>query len=165
VGLPAVPSAPMPVDPIRRSVTVPAPPERAFSVFTGGIAAWWPPEYTWAQDVLDTIAIEPRDGGRCFERGPHGFECDFGRVLAWEPPRRLRFRWQIAPDRTPQPDPAKAGEVEVRFSPEGPSGTRVELEHSGFDRHGEAGAAYRDGMDSPEGWPFLLERYGAAVTA
>jgi uncharacterized protein YndB with AHSA1/START domain len=57
-------------------ITVPVPPERAFSLFTEGMTSWWPPEYTWAQRTLEEIAIEPREGGHCFERGPHGFRCD-----------------------------------------------------------------------------------------
>jgi uncharacterized protein YndB with AHSA1/START domain len=107
-------------DTLKVTTTVAAPVEQAFRTFTEGLAGWWPREYTWAQDTLDTIAIEPRAGGRCFERGPHGFHCDWGRVLAWEPPRRLVFTWQIAPDRAPEPNPAKASEVEARFVADGP---------------------------------------------
>ena len=132
------------IDPIQRTLTVPASPERAFTVFTGELATWWPPEYTWAQDVLDTIAVEPRESGRCFERGPHGFECDWGRVLVWDPPRRLGFTWQISPQRVPEPNPTKASEIEVRFEAEGPGTTRVEFEHRGFEGHGEGGAGYRE---------------------
>jgi uncharacterized protein YndB with AHSA1/START domain len=102
-------------DAVRRTVTVPMPPDRAFALFTAGFGTWWPSEYTWAGDVLDTIVIEPREGGRCFERGPHGFECDWGRVLTWNPPQRLAFSWQISPERVPEPNPAKTSEVEVRF--------------------------------------------------
>ncbi|MDQ3709011.1 MAG: SRPBCC domain-containing protein [Actinomycetota bacterium] len=91
-----------------------------------------------------------------------GFSCDWGRVLIWEPPQRLAFTWQITPERLPQPDPAKASEVAVSFSPKG-SGTDVSLEHRGFERHGEGSAEYRIGMDMPEGWTLLLERYRAAV--
>lgn len=150
-------------DPIRRTVTVPAPPERAFAVFTEGLATWWPPEYTWSQEALETIAIEPRPGGRCFERGPHGFHCDWGRVVECEAPRRLLFTWQISPERVPVPDPAKASEVEVRFTAVGTEETRVELSHRGFGRHGDGGAGYRAGMDSPAGWTRLVESYAAAV--
>jgi uncharacterized protein YndB with AHSA1/START domain len=145
------------VDPIRRTLTVAAPPDRAFSAFTDDLGSWWPSEYTWSGDVLDTIAIEPREGGRCFERGPYGFECDWGRVLACEPPRRLVFAWQISMRREPVPDPERASEVEVRFEP-GDSGTRVEVEHRGFERHGEDAETYRDALDSPQGWDYMLAR-------
>lgn len=148
-------------DAVRRTMTVPATAAQAFSIFTDKLATWWPPEYTWSQDVLDIIAIEPEEGGRCFERGPHGFECDWGRVLVWDPPHRLVFTWQISPRREPQPDPAQASEIEVRFVPAGAASTRVEFEHRGFSRHGEEGADYRAAMDSAEGWPYIPDRYAA----
>jgi uncharacterized protein YndB with AHSA1/START domain len=147
---------------IRRAVTVPVPVERAFAAWTE-LASWWPRQYTWASDALETIGIEPREGGHCFELGPRGFHCDWGTVLVWDPPSRLVLAWQIAPDRAPEPNPAKASEVEVRFVPAGPSTTRVEVEHRGFARHGEDGDAYRQALDSPEGWPMMLDRYTAVL--
>lgn len=146
---------------LMRMVATPA--SDAFEIFTDGLSTWWPAEYTWAQDTLETIAIEAEVGGRCFERGPHGFECDWGRVLTWEPPRRLVFTWQISPERVPEPNPDKAGEVEVRFVEEEPAKTRVEFEHRGFARHGDHGTDYRDAMASPQGWPYILDQYVAAV--
>ncbi len=147
---------------IRRTITVGAEAAHAFHVFTEGLATWWPRAYTWAGEVLGTIAIEPRAGGFCYERGPFGFRCDWGRVLAWEPPHRIVFTWQIGPDRVPQPDPERASEVEVRFTAVD-GGTRIELEHSGFDRHGDDAVKYRDAMDSEYGWPMILARYAEAV--
>jgi uncharacterized protein YndB with AHSA1/START domain len=149
-------------EPIRQAVTVPVPVDQAFAAFAD-LAGWWPREYTWAADTLEDIGIDPREGGHCYERGPLGFTCHWGRVLAWEPPTRLAFTWQIAPDRVPEPNPAKASEVEVRFQPAGASGTRVELEHRALARHGEAADAYRDGLASPEGWPLILGRYAATL--
>ena len=148
-------------EPILQAVTVPVPVEEAFSAFVG-LARWWPREYTWAADTLEDIGIEPGEGGLCYERGPHGFTCHWGRVLTWEPPTGLVLAWQISPDRVPEPNPAKASEVEIRFHPAG-SGTRVELEHRALARHGDAGGAYRQGMASPEGWPRLLDRYAATL--
>jgi len=144
----------------RAATTVPVPPDRAFAVFAD-LGAWWPAEYSWSQDALVAIRLDPRAGGLCSEEGPHGFRCDWGRVLAWEPPARLRFTWQIGPDRVPQPDPARASEVEVRFSADGAGGTRVDVEHGGFERHGSGGAEYAAGME--QGWAHLLERFAAAV--
>jgi uncharacterized protein YndB with AHSA1/START domain len=152
-------------DIIHRIVTVPVAIDRAFAVFTERFASWYPNAYTWSGDVLDTIAIEPREGGRCFERGPHGFTCDWGRVLVWEPPQRLVFTWQIDYDRVPVPDPAKAGEVEVRFAADGPSITRVTFQHRGFARYGQSGDRYRAALDSPEGWSYILDRYVATVSS
>ena len=147
-------------DAVRRTVAVDAPPERAFAVFTD-LDAWWPPEFTWSQGGLEAIRIEPAEGGHCFERGPHGFTVHWGRVLAWEPSSRIVFTWQIGPDRVPEPDTSMASEVEVRFTPDGAGGTRVEIEHRGFARHGEAGAGYRAGME--RGWDHLAERFAAAL--
>jgi uncharacterized protein YndB with AHSA1/START domain len=145
------------------SVEIDLPPDRAFARFTGDMAAWWPPEYTWAQDKLAAIAIEAAPGGRCYERGPHGFSCDWGRVTECEPPERLVFTWQISPQRVPQPDPGRASEVEVTFAPAGAGATRVELDHRSFERHGEGAGDYRDAMLSPQGWPLLLERFAAVA--
>jgi uncharacterized protein YndB with AHSA1/START domain len=149
-------------EPIRQTVTVPVPAGQAFSAFTD-LARWWPHEYTWAADTLEDIGIEPREGGHCYEQGPHGFTCHWGRVLVWEPPTRLVFTWQIAPDRVPEPNPAKASEVEVRFHPAGTSSTRVELEHRAFTCHGQGGDAYRQAMAAPQGWALLLDRYAATL--
>ncbi len=149
-------------EPIRVAATVPLPADQAFPAFAD-LARWWPRQYTWAADTLEDIGLEPREGGLCYERGPHGFTCHWGRVLAWEPPTRLLITWQIAPDRVPQPNPAKASEVEVRFRPADPSGTRVELEHRALARHGDAVGAYRQAMASPQGWPLILDRFAASA--
>jgi uncharacterized protein YndB with AHSA1/START domain len=143
-------------------ITAPFPRERAFARFTGEMTSWWPPEYTWAQRSLAEIGIEPREGGSCYELGPHGFRCDWGRVVTCEPPARIAFTWQISPQRVPQPDPAKASIVEVRFEPEGDGATRVALTHRHFARHGEGAEGYEAAMSSPQGWPLLLERFAAA---
>ena len=143
---------------IRASVIASTPPDRAFALFTGKLGEWWPREYTWSRDKLEELGMEPRKGGLCFERGPLGFRCDWGRVIVWEPPSRLVFLWQIGPTRAPEPDPDRASEVEVRFIPHD-DGTFVELVHRAFERHGEGADAYRAGMGSPQGWRYLLERF------
>ncbi|MGW5669908.1 SRPBCC family protein [Micromonospora sp. NPDC003776] len=148
---------------LRCSLLAPASAERAFAVFTGSLTDWWVREYTWSgPDALAELGVEPRAGGMLYEIGPYGFRSDFGRVLTWDPPRRLVFTWQIGPDRVPVPDPARASEVEVLFLPEGPDRTRVEVEHRNFDRHGEAAEGYREALTA--GWHELLRRYLATVT-
>ena len=122
---------------IHRAIEVPLSAERAFGFFTEHFALWWPREYTWGQEVVEDIGIEPREGGLCFERGPYGFRCDWGRVLSWEPPRRLVLAWQISARREPQPNPAKASTLEVTFAADTPQRTRVLLEHRDFERHGD----------------------------
>jgi uncharacterized protein YndB with AHSA1/START domain len=142
---------------VRHSVLVDAPPETTFELFTQRLLEWWPREYTWAGSALEKLVIEPREGGRCYELGPHGFQLDWGRVLVCEAPRQLVFTWQIEFDRSPQPNPARASEVEVRFAPEGAAATQVELEHRGFERHAD-GEKYRAAMAGPRAWPWMLER-------
>ena len=151
--------------PIRRATTVAAPVERAFAAFVERMGAWWPREYTWSEDALSAVVVEPRQGGRWYERAGDGREAEWGRVLAWEPPRHVVLTWQIRPDRAPEPDPAKASEVDVRFTPDGAASTRVEVEHRAFARHGEGAKAYRAGMDSEAGWPRLLALYAAWVAS
>lgn len=151
-------------DLIEHTFTVPVTPERAFSLFTSEMATWWPREYTWANDTLESIGIEPREGGRCFERGPHGFACDWGRVTQWNPPHGLAFLWQISPARAPEPNPAKASEVALRFEADGAGAARVSFEHRGFSNHGEGAAEYRAAMDSAKGWTYILGRYQEAAT-
>lgn len=149
---------------VRSSVHVPVSAEEAFRVFTEAFGSWWPAAYTWSGEALEAIAIEGGAGGRCFERGPQGFECDWGRVLAWDPPRRVTFAWQISPTRVPEPDPSRASEVDVTFR-DGDGGTTVELVHRGFGHHGEGAAGYRDAMGSEHGWPLILERFAAACSS
>jgi uncharacterized protein YndB with AHSA1/START domain len=153
------------MDPIEASVSVDAPPDRAFELFTEGMGEWWPREFSWSQDRLDEIGLEPREGGFAYERGPYGFTIHWGRVITCETPQRIVFTWQIAADRSPQPDPDKASEVEVVFtgSPEG--GTDVTLEHRGWERHGEGAHEYRDGFERAGAWPHALERLAAAAFA
>ncbi|MFF3853155.1 SRPBCC family protein [Micromonospora sp. NPDC002575] len=147
---------------LRSSLLVPASAERAFAVFTGALTDWWVPEYTWSGPAeLVELGVEPHAGGMLYEIGPHGFRADWGRVLTWDPPRRLVFVWQIGPDRVPVPDPARASEVEVLFLPEGPEWTRVEVEHRHFDRHGTAAEGYREALTA--GWHELLTRYLSCV--
>jgi uncharacterized protein YndB with AHSA1/START domain len=143
-------------------IVVAAPPERAFETFTAGMTAWWPPEYTWANKTLERIVVEAQEGGHCTEYGPHGFRVDWGRVVTCEPPARIAFTWQISPQRVPQPDPAQASLVEVRFDGDG-DGTRVTVNHRHFSRHGEGAEGYEAAMSSPQGWPLLLERFAAAA--
>ncbi len=147
------------VEPIREMVRVPVDVERAFELFVSELNEWWPAEYTWAGEVLERIVIEQGVAGRCYERGPYGFECDWGRVLAWEPPRRLLFTWQIAPNRVPQPDPERASEVEVRFEEIEEGVTEVTLVHGQFERHGEGAAEYRAALGTEQGWAYMLSRY------
>jgi uncharacterized protein YndB with AHSA1/START domain len=151
-------------DSVRHSVNVGRRAAGAFSLFVEEFQTWWPREYTWSQDVLEAIGIEPGIDGMCYERGPHGFRCDWGRVLVWEPPRRLEFTWQISPRREPVPNPTLASVVGVSFDERSDGSTQVSLEHWGFERHGSGSAEYQAAMGSAHGWPYILQCFAAAAT-
>jgi uncharacterized protein YndB with AHSA1/START domain len=144
----------------RAEIAVPVGPERAFAAFAE-LGSWWPSEFSWSGEALVSLGLEPRAGGLATEIGPHGFRVDWGRVLDWQPPERLVLAWQIGPTRVPEPDPARASEVEVRFAPAGPESTRVSVEHRYFERHGDGAEEYAAGMTG--GWETLLERYAASL--
>lgn len=144
--------------PVRREVVVDAAPARAFDVFVGSIARWWPKSHHIGAEEPELVKIEPFAGGRWFERDAKGRECDVGKVLAYEPPRRLVLAWQLTQEFKYDPD--LVTEVEVKFSPAGAK-TRVELVHSRLERLGEAGADLRGKVDAPNGWTAILALYQA----
>lgn len=145
--------------PVRKTVEVAAPLEVAFDVFTTRFASWWPASHHIAAEPFVDAVIEPELGGRWYERDAEGRECDWGRVLAWEPPHRLVLSWAINPQFQQESDPGRASEVEIRFLAVDGSCTRVELEHRYFERHGEGGAQMRDSVDSTGGWGDILAGY------
>ncbi|HZU51755.1 MAG TPA: SRPBCC family protein, partial [Sphingomicrobium sp.] len=112
--------------PVRKSVFVAASPDQAFDVFANHIGRWWPKSHKISHADLERPVIEPRAGGRWYERAVDGTECEVGKVLAYAPPHRLLLAWQLRSDWTF--DPELITEVEVTFTPEG-KGTRVDLEH------------------------------------
>src|SRR5262249_6951070 len=146
-----------------KSIVVEAPPERAFTVFADEMATWWPPDHHILESELAEMVFEPRAGGRIFDRGVDGSECQWGRVLAYEPPHRVGIAWDINREWELEPDHSKSSEVEVRFVPEDESRTRVELEHRNLDRHGEGWEGVRDAVGGPGGWGSGLEVYAARV--
>jgi len=150
------------VAPVRKTVRVNAAAAHAFETFASGIGRWWPATHTIGTSPVRDVVIEPRAGGRWYERGQDGSECDWGVVLAWEPPGRLLLGWQL--DAEFRRNPATATEVELRFIAESPTVTRVELEHRGLERLGESAEILRGKIDAPGGWTGVLERYSAAAT-
>jgi uncharacterized protein YndB with AHSA1/START domain len=147
---------------VRREITVNASPERAFAFFTERFDAWWPRSHHIGSADMHEAIVEPRPGGRWYERGTDGSECDWGEVLAWDPPHRLVLSWHLDCDWSYDPDPARASEVEVTFAPAG-AGTRVELVHRGFERHRSGGDELRESVGGPGGWGGLLTLYSEAL--
>ncbi|MBV9195198.1 MAG: SRPBCC family protein [Solirubrobacterales bacterium] len=137
---------------VRRSITVEAPVERAFWLFTEGIGTWWPPEHHLLQGELAEMVFEPRVGGHIVDRGVDGSECRWSRVLAYDPPTRVVFSWDISLAWQVETDLEKTSEIEVRFTAEDAARTLVELEHRNLERHGEGWEKMRDAVASPEGW-------------
>jgi uncharacterized protein YndB with AHSA1/START domain len=150
---------------VRKTITVAAGQERAFEVYTAGFGSWWPKEHHIGAADMATGTFEPKVGGRWYETGVDGSECDWGQVLVWEPPHRLVHTWQLQGDWEYDADLAHASEVEILFIAEGPNTTRVELTHSHFERHGEGADRVRDGVSDPQGYDYCLANYVAAVHA
>jgi uncharacterized protein YndB with AHSA1/START domain len=144
---------------VRTQIVVDVPIERAFSVFTEEFDSIKPREHNMlAVEIAETV-FEPREGGRIYDRGVDGSECQWARVLAFEPPDRLVFSWDISPQWQIETDPGKTSEVEVRFVSETGERTRVELEHRNLDRHGEGWEGEREGVGGEGGWPLYLQRF------
>jgi uncharacterized protein YndB with AHSA1/START domain len=143
--------------------TVNAPPERAFALLAERMGDWWPRDYTWAKDNLDTVVVEARMRGRCFERAKDGSVAVFGTVLACDRPNHLVLAWQIRPDRSPEPEEGMASRVDIRFVGIDGGKTDVVLVHRDFPRHGDGWEAYKTKMAAKDGWPRLLDLYKAAV--
>ena len=150
---------------VRRQIVVEAPIERAFTVFTERFGDFKPREHNLLSVPIAETVFEPEVGGHIYDRGVDGSECRWARVLAYEPPDRVVFSWDISPQWRIETDPDSTSEVEVRFVAETPQRTRVELEHRHLDRHGPGWEAVRDGVGHEEGWPLYLDRFAAVVTA
>ena len=147
------------VSPIRRSVVVNAGVERAFALFVDKFDAIKPREHNLLAAPIAETVFEPRVGGHIYDVGIDGSRCEWARVLAYEPPSRVVFSWDIGPTWQLESDPTKTSEVEVRFIAESSDSTRVELEHRHLDRHGTGWRSVADGVGGDAGWPLYLSRY------
>jgi uncharacterized protein YndB with AHSA1/START domain len=151
-----------PIPPITGTVTVEVPIDQAFRVFTSSINSWWPHEYHIGQAEVAEVILEPHEDGRWYERGVDGSECDWGRVLVWEPPHRLVFTWQINGTWQFDPDSDHASEIDVRFTANGPAESTVEVEHRYFERL-DGGQAINDAIRGGGGWALLLDGFAKIV--
>ena len=140
---------------IRKQFTVEVPVDRAFRVFTADMGAWWPKEHHIGSTALKDCVIEPKVNGRWYELGEDGTTCEWGKVLAWEPPRRVVLAWQLNAQFTYDSD--LLTEVEVSFTALGPKLTRVDFEHRDLDRFGAVAVQLRKDMD--RGWGQILQSF------
>lgn len=149
---------------VRREVTVQAPIGRAFALFTERFDRIKPHEHNLLSTEIVETVFEPRVGGHIYDRGTDGTVCRWARVLAYEPPERVVFSWDISPSWELETDPQKASEVEVRFFAETSGRTRVELEHRHLERHGDAWVGMHDAVAAEDGWRLYLSRFHEVVT-
>ena len=148
---------------VQTQIVVEAPVERAFRVFVADFDRIKPRDHNLlGVDVAETV-FETHVGGHVYDRGIDGSECRWARVLAYEPPDRVVFSWDISPRWELESDPEKASEVEVRFIAEADGRTRVELEHRNLDRHGDGWEGLRDSIAGDGGWGGALAAYGARI--
>jgi uncharacterized protein YndB with AHSA1/START domain len=148
---------------VHHAIVVNAPIERAFRVFTEDFDQVKPREHSLLGVEIAKTVFEPRVGGRIYDVGIDGSECSWARVLAFEPPNRLVFSWDISPQWQLETDVDKTSEVEVRFIAESAERTRVELEHRNLDRHGDDWRKMAAAVGSEGGWK--LDRYAAVAAA
>ncbi|HTW89772.1 MAG TPA: SRPBCC domain-containing protein [Candidatus Binataceae bacterium] len=135
---------------IRKSIRIERPPQAVFHAFCNEIGRWWPIRQGFAFNGQRTtnVAFEDRVGGRFYEQLNDGSEFEVGRVTAWEPPKRVAFTWRA-------PAWEAATQVDVRFIAEG-GGTRVELEHSGWE---QGPTISKEAKGYSEGWDFILGQF------
>ena len=148
---------------VRHQIVVDTPIERAFAAFVERFGDFKPPEHNLLGAEITETRFEPRVGGYIYDRAADGSECRWARVLAYEPPDRVLFSWDISPRWQLEMDASNTSEVEVRFVAETPERTRLELEHRHIARHGPGWESIHDGVDGDAGWPLYLARYADLV--
>jgi uncharacterized protein YndB with AHSA1/START domain len=153
-----------PVADVKRTLRIGVPIDHAFRVLTEKMGAWCPASHHIAKTPFAEIVVEPRVGGRWFERDSKGAECDWGHVLVWDPPKHLVVSWQLQPDWQYSADMSKASEVSFEFVAGGPAATRLEFEHRHLERHGEGWENLRNGVDAPGGWTGVLAQFECLLT-
>jgi uncharacterized protein YndB with AHSA1/START domain len=141
------------IEPLELVFDVACSPQHAFDTWATDTSRWWPPSHSVSTDPGLIVTLEPRVGGRIFERTPSGEEHDWGEVLVWKPPERLAYLWHLRQDRD------DATRVEITFSG-GDQGTTVRIVHSGWERLGAKGSDLRD--RNRAGWGGLVPRFAEA---
>jgi uncharacterized protein YndB with AHSA1/START domain len=145
------------IEPLRLSFDIEAPAEHAFEVWTMRLSHWWPKGHSASGDPDTVVALEPRPGGRIFERTSDGTEIDWGEITLWQPPTKLGYSWHI---NRPRSD---ATDVELTFVDLGDGTTRLDIVHAGWERLGAEGEGWLDANSG--GWAALLVTYIPAAEA
>jgi hypothetical protein len=149
---------------VRKELVVDTDPRRAFEVFSAEIGQWWPlVSHHIGTATPEVVIIEPFVNGRWFERAMDGSECDWGRVIVWDPPRKLVLAWSI--NSRWRFDATLATEVDVTFLAAGDRRTRVILEHRHLDRYAADTEKMRGIFDSESGWTGILQSYASRVAS
>jgi uncharacterized protein YndB with AHSA1/START domain len=146
---------------VRRTIVVQAAQDKAFHAFTERFGDFKPREHNMLASPIAQTVFEPHVGGHIYDRAEDGSECRWARVLAFDPPQRVVFSWDIGPTWQVESNPELTSEVEVTFVAEAPDRTRVELEHRHIDRHGPGWQSLADGIGTGDGWPLYLTRFAA----
>jgi uncharacterized protein YndB with AHSA1/START domain len=139
------------IDPLRLSYEIRCSPEHAFEVWTTRVSTWWPKGHSASGDPDTLVVLEPRQGGRIFERTPDGTEIDWGQITLWNPPHQLGYAWHITRDRS------DATDVELTFVGLGDGTTRLDIVHTGWERLGVEGAVFREA--NTNGWGALVPNF------
>lgn len=142
--------------PLEIEFAVGCSPAHAFDIWTAKTSLWWPTDHSVSADPDLVVTFEPRPGGRIYERTSSGTEHDWGEIVSWEPPRRLRYLWHLRRDRR------DATEVDIRFTPHD-GGTLVSIAHRGWERLGAEGPQWRD--RNRQGWAGLIPHFERACAA
>jgi hypothetical protein len=145
------------IEPLRLSYEIRCSPEHAFEVWTTRVSSWWPKGHSASGNPETRVVLEPREGGRIFERTPDGTEIDWGQITLWSPPRRLGYVWHIGRDRS------DATDVELTFVDLGDGTTRLDIVHAGWQRLGAEGPVWREA--NTNGWSALIPSFVAAAEA
>ena len=149
------------VAPVRKQVRVKCGPTRAFDLFACNMGRWWPKTHSLSGSPIEAVIIEPFAGGRWYERSEDRSECAWGKVIAWEPPRRLLLNWQLNTEW--EHDPELTTELEIRFTPDG-EGTLVSLEHR-LEGFGAAAAQMKETFEKPTAWEAIMIEFAGAADA
>ncbi len=143
--------------PVRKSIVVRAGTEASFAAFFSAMGRWWPRSKSIGSAPQTDVVVEPRIGGRWYERGADGSECEWGKVLDWRPPARVILAWQI--DSNWKFDPVLVTEVEINFTAVSAGETRIDVEHRHLERLGDSAPRLREAFDSDNGWSGLLKSF------